>query len=91
MKTPQVEALAGMTPMGFKPDQTDYGMLSERGNQLVHNVVCEARVQGWEWPKTQRHLALLAKAHPRVAGEAMDTVVRESVFTSLKYETNFYF
>lgn len=69
----------------------DYRMYSEKGNQLVHRVVTEARVQGWDWPKTYRHLTLLARAHPKTAGEALDTVVREVVYTSLNYKTNFYF
>jgi hypothetical protein len=69
----------------------DYGMFSEEGNQLVDRVVREARVQGYDWPKTYRHLVLLAKAHPKRAGEAMDTVVRENVYKSLNYNTNFYF
>jgi hypothetical protein len=63
----------------------DYGMFSERGNTLVHHLVCEARVQGYDWAKTQRHLQLLAKAHPKVAGEAFDTAVREAVYTELGY------
>ena len=68
----------------------DYGMFSEKGNQLVDRVVAEARVQGWDWPKTYRHLELLSKAHPRTAGEATDTAVREVVYLKLNYKTNFY-
>lgn len=63
----------------------DYGMFSEAGNNLVDRVVAEARVQGWGWAKVCRHLQLLAKAHPRVAGEAYDTVVREIVYLSLGF------
>jgi len=68
----------------------DYMMYSDRGNALVDRVVKEARVQGWDWPKTQRHLALLARAHPRVAGEANDTAVREVVYESLGFHEDFY-
>ena len=68
----------------------DYGMFSNSGNDLVDRVVAEARVQGWDWPKTQRHLALLARAHPKTAGEAYDTAVREIVYLKLNYKTNFY-
>ena len=68
----------------------EYGMFTQEGNQLVHRVVQEARVQGWDWPKTYRHLALLAKAHPKTAGEALDTAVREIVYDSLQFETSFY-
>jgi hypothetical protein len=63
----------------------NYAMYSDRGNELVDRVVNEARVQGWDWPKVQRHLALLARAHPRVAGEAYDTAVREIVYTTLGF------
>ena len=63
----------------------DYGMFSDKGNALVHRVVCEARVQGYDWAKVQRHLDLLRRAHPHTASEAMDTVVRETVYTSLGF------
>ena len=69
----------------------DYAMFTQEGNRLVGRVVAEARVQGWDWPKTYRHLELLARAHPKTAGEATDTAVREVVFSALKYQTNFYF
>jgi hypothetical protein len=71
----------------------DYMMFSDKGNELVDRVVNEARVQGWDWPKVQRHLQLLAKAHPTFAGEAFDTAVREVVYTELecaKYGESFY-
>jgi hypothetical protein len=61
----------------------DYAMFSPRGNELVHKVVVCARAGGWDWEKTQRHLQLLAKAHPTAAREAMDTAVREEVWAAL--------
>lgn len=61
----------------------DYGMYTPVGNTLVGRVVAEARRLGWDWPKTERHLHLLAKAHPRTAGEATDTAVREIVRAEL--------
>ena len=76
--------------MGSAKVNKDYGMFSDRGNQLVDRVVCEARVQGWDWHKVERHLQLLAKAHPRVAGEAYDTVVREIVYLELSFNEPFY-
>lgn len=72
------------------PTNMDYAMFTQEGNRLVDRVVNEARVQGWDWPKTYRHLELLSKAHPRTAGEATDTAVREVVYTTLKFETSFY-
>jgi len=62
---------------------TDYAMFSPRGNELVHGVVQAARREGWDWDKTQRHLQLLSRAHPRAAAEAMDTAVREEVWAAL--------
>jgi hypothetical protein len=61
----------------------DYAMFSPRGNELVDGVVQAAQREGWDWDKTQRHLQLLARAHPRSAAEAMDTAVREEVWAVL--------
>jgi hypothetical protein len=61
----------------------DYAMFSPRGNELVHGVVQAAQREGWDWDKTQRHLQLLARAHPKAAAEAMDTAVREEVWAVL--------
>ena len=61
----------------------DYAMFSPRGNELVHGVVQAAQREGWDWDKTQRHLQLLAKAHPRAASDAMDTAVRDAVWAAL--------
>lgn len=63
----------------------DYAMFSDKGNALVDRVVNEARVQGWGWAKVCRHLQLLARAHPRTAGEAYDTAVREVVYQTLGF------
>ena len=68
-------------------------MFSDKGNALVDRVVNEARVQGWGWAKVCRHLQLLARAHPRTAGEAYDTAVREVVYQTLgfvKQDESFY-
>jgi hypothetical protein len=61
----------------------DYAMFSPRGNELVHGVVQAAQREGWDWDKTERHLLLLARAHPTAAAEAMDTAVREEVWAAL--------
>ena len=71
----------------------NYAMFSDKGNALVDRVVNEARVQGWGWAKVCRHLQLLARAHPRTAGEAYDTAVREVVYQTLgfvKQDESFY-
>ena len=76
--------------MGSAQVSKDYGMFSKQGNLLVSNIVNEARVQGWDWPKTQRGLLELSNAHKRTAIEAYDTVVREIVYLDLGYKTPFY-
>jgi hypothetical protein len=68
----------------------EYGMYSPRGNDLVDGVVRVARKEGWDWPKTYRHLELLARAHPTAAAECLDTAVREEVYAALGFETKFY-
>jgi hypothetical protein len=89
MKTPQVSALSGMTPLGIEP-VPDYAMFSYRGNQLVHGVVQAAEKQQWDWDTTVRHLALLARAHAGTASEATDTAVREAVYSALNFNESFY-
>lgn len=64
----------------------DYGMFTPQGNALVGRVVNEARQQGWDWNKVERHLVLLSKAHPRSASEALDTAVREIVYAELNFD-----
>ena len=70
--------------------KNDYGMYTDYGNTLVHNLVMVARREGWDWPKMYRHLKLLAKAHPDSAGECMDTVVREQIYQAIGATENFY-
>ena len=62
---------------------SDYGMYSPRGNDLVDGVVRVARREGWDWAKTERHLQLLARAHPTAARECLDTAVREEVWAAV--------
>jgi hypothetical protein len=61
----------------------DYAMFSPKGNELVDGVVQAAQREGWDWEKTQRHLELLARAHPTAAAECLDTAVREEVWAVL--------
>jgi hypothetical protein len=68
----------------------EYAMYTPRGNELVDGVVTAARKEGWDWPKTYRHLQLLARAHPRTAAECLDTAVREEVYAALGYTESFY-
>ena len=66
----------------------DYGMFTELGNAAVHAVVTAARVNNLTWPQTYNALHTLAEQDQ--FGEAMDTEVREIVYSRLGYTTAFY-
>ena len=66
----------------------DYGMFSELGNAAVHAVVVSARANQLTWPQTYR--ALRALSEQKEFGEAMDTAVRECVYSALGFDTPFY-
>ena len=66
----------------------DYGMFSELGNVAVHAVVVTARENRLTWPQTYRALHQLSEQ--KEFGEAMDTEVRECVYSALNFDTPFY-
>jgi hypothetical protein len=66
----------------------DYGMFTELGNAAVHGVVISARESRLTWPQTYRALHQLSEQ--KEFGEAMDTEVRECVYSALNFETPFY-
>jgi hypothetical protein len=66
----------------------DYGMFSELGNAAVHAVVVTARENRLTWPQTYRALHQLSEQ--KEFGEAMDTEVRECVYSALNFDTPFY-
>lgn len=66
----------------------DYAMFTELGNAAVHAVVVSARENKMTWPQTYRALRALAEQEP--FGEAMDTAVRECVYSALGFRTPFY-
>jgi hypothetical protein len=66
----------------------DYGMFSELGNAAVHAVVVTARENRLTWPQTYRALHQLSEQ--KEFGEAMDTEVRECVYSALNFDTTFY-
>jgi len=59
----------------------DYSMYTELGNVAVHGIVVAAQVNGLTWAQTLGALRELAKQED--FGEAMDTAVREVVYTTL--------
>ena len=66
----------------------DYAMFTELGNAAVHAVVVSARANQLTWPQTYR--ALHALSEQKEFGEAMDTAVRECVYSALGFDTPFY-
>jgi len=66
----------------------DYCMFTELGNAAVHGVVISARESRLTWPQTYRALHQLSEQ--KEFGEAMDTEVRECVYSALNFETPFY-
>jgi hypothetical protein len=66
----------------------DYGMFTELGNAAVHAVVVTARENRLTWPQTYRALSQLSEY--KEFGEAMDTDVREYVYSALNFDTPFY-
>jgi hypothetical protein len=66
----------------------DYGMFTELGNAAVHAIVVAARANNLTWPQTYRALHQLSEQ--KEFGEAMDTEVRECVYSALNFDTPFY-
>jgi hypothetical protein len=59
----------------------DYWMYTELGNTAVHAVVVTAKTNRLTWAQTVQALRELAKQD--AFGEAMDTAVREMVYSAL--------
>ena len=59
----------------------DYAMYTEVGNAGVHGVVVAAKMNNWTWAQTHRALAQLSEH--KLFAEAMDTMVREIVFSRI--------
>ena len=59
----------------------DYAMFSEVGNAGVHGVVTAAKINNWSWAETYRALAQWSEH--KLCAEAMDTRVREIVFSRI--------
>ena len=61
----------------------DYAMFSELGNAAVHAIVVAARANDLTWAQVQRALSQLSEQ--KEFAEAMDTMVREYVYSALGY------
>jgi hypothetical protein len=67
----------------------DFGMFTDFGNDAVDAIVRSAKILKMDWPQVYKELENLAK-HEDFA-EAMDTEVREIVYSRLDFKTAFYF
>lgn len=67
-----------------------YGMFSSEGNLAVHGVVVTAITMNLTWPQTYKCLNMLAKNDYSKFGEAMDTEVRECVYNTCGFTSDFY-
>lgn len=65
-----------------------YGMFSNAGGADVGKIVKTAQLQRLTWPETYQLLEQLAQKRNRA--EALDTEVREQVYSALKFKTAFY-
>jgi hypothetical protein len=61
----------------------EYGMFTPEGEQAVQCVVNAARHNGWSWKETYSELCQLARDDR--FDEALDTAVREQVYSVLGF------
>ena len=73
--------LAGAVP--------DYAMYTDLGNAAVHAVVMSARANNLNWAQTYRALRTLSNQDE--FGEAMDTAVRECVYSALGFHNEHFY
>jgi hypothetical protein len=67
-----------------------YGMFSEEGNKQIADIIEFHKNNQSTWPVVLQNLRDLADCDYELFGEAMDTEVRECVYTALGFDTDFY-
>jgi hypothetical protein len=67
-----------------------YGMFSEEGNKQIADIIEFHKNNKSTWPVVLQNLRDLADCDYELFGEAMDTEVRECVYTALGFDTEFY-
>lgn len=67
-----------------------YGMFSEEGNKQIADIIEFHKMQKSNWATVYQNLRDLADSDYEKFGEAMDTEVRECVYTALNFDTDFY-
>ncbi len=71
-------------------DEISYGMFSTEGNLAVHGIIVAAVTSNLTWAQTYRCLRVLSDSDYGKFGEAMDTEVREAVYSACGFTTDFY-
>ena len=66
----------------------EFGMFTDAGNVEVATIVEHAKANSLNWPQTYKLLEQLAKVPGY--GEVLDTMVREIVYDSLGFDSDFY-
>jgi len=61
----------------------NYAMYTTEGNAAVHSIVKKAIANSWSWQVTFYALEELARSQRDIAGEALDTAVREMVYVAI--------
>ena len=67
-----------------------YGMFSEEGNKQIADIIEFHKNNKSTWPVVLQNLRDVADSDYELFGEAMDTEVRECVYTALNFDTEFY-
>jgi hypothetical protein len=67
-----------------------YGMFSEEGNKQIADIIEFHKMNKSTWSVVLQNLRDLADCDYELFGEAMDTEVRECVYTALGFDTEFY-
>ena len=67
-----------------------YGMFSEEGNKQIANIIEFHKNCKSDWATVYQNLRDLADSDYEKFGEAMDTEVRECVYTELGLTSDFY-
>ena len=67
-----------------------YGMFSAKGNLAIASIVAYHKYHKSSWSVVLQNLRDLADCDYEKFGEAMDTEVREVVYTKLGFKSDFY-
>ena len=67
-----------------------YGMFSEEGNKQIADIIEFHKNNKSTWPVVLQNLRDVDDSDYELFGEAMDTEVRECVYTALGFDTDFY-